>query len=121
MAFTVLNICNTLLPICAWIILSILLVLNGGESFCRSSFFTLQKNHYLPDHVIHTTTVTSHLECSMACLSRDDCQSWNMETISSGYTCELNNATMETAAQNDNTHLVIKEGAQFGQRVSIVR
>ena len=84
-----------------------------GNAVCKSSYFRLYSDRYLPNHVIKTVVVTSQVECTLQCLRRDDCKSWNLYETASGLNCELNNATVDLTLESN---LLRRDGAKFGHR-----
>ena len=62
--------------------------------------------------MIKTIVVTSQFECSMLCSREEACESWNLFETTSGWKCDLNDAS--TVLEGD---LLKKDGAKFGHRL----
>ena len=69
-----------------------------SECSIRQGLFRVEKQKYLPDHVIETTNARSGLECGIYCLENESCASVNYKTfgINDGL-CELNRETRRDA------------------------
>ena len=46
-----------------------------SDGACKSSFFKMYNDRYLPNHVMKRVRATSQVKCSMMCSGEDECES----------------------------------------------